>query len=67
MSIWIMTKEICGEVVGIAGEYEGTIYIGGNFYYEKQDDGTIKEEYQEYSSIGSGTIRAEGATSEYPY
>ena len=67
MSIWIMTKEICGEVVGIAGEYSGMVYVGGNFYYEKQDDGTIKEKYEVYSTSGSGTIRAEGATSGYPY
>ncbi|MBD5549195.1 MAG: hypothetical protein HDQ97_17725 [Lachnospiraceae bacterium] len=67
MSIWITTKELCGEVVGIAGEYNGRIYVGGNFYYEKQVDGTVKEVYQVYSTSGSGTIRAEGATSGYPY
>lgn len=29
ISIWITTKEICGEVVGIAGEYSGSIRAEG--------------------------------------
>ena len=55
MRIWVMTKEINGEVVGIAGEYRGAILIGGNFYYERQNDGTVKETYQTYHTWGSGT------------
>lgn len=65
--IWVMTKEMGGEVTGVAGDYRGTIYVGGNFYYEKQENGTVKEFYQEYSTAGSGTIRAEGATWKYSY
>lgn len=67
MSIWVTTKEICGEVVGIAGEYKGRVYVSGNFYYEKQDDGTVKEVYQVYSTSGTGSIREEGATFGYSY
>lgn len=65
--IWITTKEINGEIVGIAGDYRGSLYIGGNFYYERQRDGSVEETYQEYASEGSGTIRAEGAVWDYPY
>ncbi|MBD5551908.1 MAG: LysM peptidoglycan-binding domain-containing protein [Lachnospiraceae bacterium] len=63
--IWILTKEMNGKVTGIAGDYRGWyLYIGGNFYYEKQKNGTIKEHYQEYASIGKGTMKdAVG----YPY
>lgn len=67
ISVWVMTREVNGEIIGVAGDYRGTIYIGGNFYYERQKDGTVAEAYQSYHSIGSGTIRAEWATSEYPY
>lgn len=67
MLIWIMIKEMDGEVVGIAGDYRGALYIGGNFYYEKQKDGTVKAAYQDYHSIGSGTIRAKEAVWDYPY
>ena len=64
MRIWVMTKEINGEIVGIAGEYRGAILIGGNFYYERQNDGTVKETYQTYHTWGSGT---RDLTYAYPY
>ncbi|MBD5453395.1 MAG: LysM peptidoglycan-binding domain-containing protein [Lachnospiraceae bacterium] len=62
--IWVMTKKINGEIAGIAGEYQGTIYVGGNFYYEKQNDGTVKENYQTYATFGTGT---RDGTYDYPY
>lgn len=65
--VWVMTKEEKGKITGIAGDYTGEIYIGGNFYYEKRKNGTVKESYQEYATEGSGTIRAEGATWGYPW
>lgn len=67
MRIWVMTKEINGEVIGIAGEYRGSTYIGGNFYYEKQKDGTVKEAYQLYINGGIGKYDPSGGTYEYPY
>ena len=65
--VWVMTKETKGKITGIAGEYTGELYVGGNFYYEKRKNGTVKESYQEYATEGSGTIRAEGATWGYPW
>lgn len=67
ITVWVMTKEINGRIVGIAGDFRGTIYIGGNFYYEKQQNGTIEEFYQSYSTHGTATDNAEGATGFYPY
>lgn len=67
VEVWVMTKEEKGKITGIAGDYRGEIYVGGNFYYEKQKNGTVKESYQEYATEGSGTIRAEGATWGYPW
>lgn len=65
--VWVMTKEEKGKITGIAGDYTGEIYVGGNFYYEKRKNGTVKESYQEYATEGSGTIRAEGAAWGYPW
>ena len=66
--IWILTKETGGDIVGVAGDYRGCwLYIGGNFYYEKQKNGTVKEAYQSYASIGNGTLRDPDAVWEYPY
>lgn len=65
--IWVMIKETKGKIRGIAGDYTGEIYVGGNFYYEKQKNGTVKESYQEYATAGKGTTGAEGATWDYPY
>ena len=67
MRIWVMTKEINGEVIGIAGEYRGSTYIGGNFYYEKQSDGTVKEAYQLYINGGTGRYDPSGGVYDYPY
>lgn len=67
MRIWVMTKEINGEVIGIAGEYRGSTYIGGNFYYEKQKDGTVKEAYQLYINGGTGRYDPSGGVYDYPY
>ncbi len=67
IKVWILTKEINGRIVGIAGDFRGINFIGGNFYYEKQQNGTIEEIYQSYWTHGTGTDRSGGATGSYPY
>lgn len=64
--IWITTKEVNGKIIGIAGDYRGMTYIGGNFYYEKREYSALKECYQTYISSGNETNQWD-VTLEYPY